>query len=180
MSEHHILSHPNRTPFFSKAESLLAADFQFVAPIVGPLTREEFIHAFGSFRVKDAFPDLQQNMWFTVDPLEPNRVWFFSRAKGRHTGTLNFARPIGATNKEVRSPPEASSMLFNEQGKVYTLTVRSAKYIACGIASGFCFSISLSFSISLWLCCLDIEPLTCSRFLSLSLPNNLLTLSCRA
>ena len=74
--------------------ALLADDFQFVAPIVGPLGRDEFLQAFGSFKVKDAFPDLQDNSWFQVDPLEPNRVWFISRASGTHTGTLNFARPI--------------------------------------------------------------------------------------
>lgn len=102
---------------------LLADDFQFVAPIVGPLGRDEFLNAFGSFKVKDAFPDLQDNSWFQVDPLEPNRVWFFSRATGTHTGTLNFARPIAPTGKQVCSPPQAQSMLFNEDGKVYTLTV---------------------------------------------------------
>jgi hypothetical protein len=81
------------------------------------------LQAFGSFKVKDAFPDLQDNSWFQVDPLEPNRVWFISRATGTHTGTLNFARPIAPTGKQVRSPPQAQSMLFDAEGKVYTLTV---------------------------------------------------------
>ena len=105
------------------ATSVLASDFQFVAPIVGPLSRDEFTRAFGSFKIRDAFPDLKDNSWFQVDPLEPNRVWFISRATGTHTGTLNFARPIAPTNKEVRAPPQAQSMLFNEMGQVYTLTV---------------------------------------------------------
>jgi hypothetical protein len=68
-------------------------------------------------------PNLADNSWFQVDPLEPNRVWFFSRATGTHTGTLNFARPIAATGKQIVMPPQAQSMLFNEQGQVYTLTV---------------------------------------------------------
>mmetsp|Transcript_39470 Transcript_39470/g.86043 ORF Transcript_39470/g.86043 Transcript_39470/m.86043 type:complete len:288 (-) Transcript_39470:269-1132(-) len=101
----------------------LSDDFQFVAPIVGPLTKKEFVKAFGSFKVKEALPDLADNSWFTVDPLEPNRVWFISRATGTHTGVLRFATPIQPTGKRVEMPPQAASMLFNEQGECYTLTV---------------------------------------------------------
>lgn len=106
------------------ASQYLSEDFQFVAPIIGPLCKEEFLRAFGSFKVKDALPDLKDNAWFTVDPLEPNRVWFMSRSTGTHTGPLNFgAKPIEATGKEVHMPPQAQSMLFDEDGKCYTLTV---------------------------------------------------------
>lgn len=103
--------------------SCLSEDFQFVAPIVGPLSKGEFMRAFGSFKLKEAMPDIKDNSWFTVDPLEPNRVWFFSRATGTHTGTLNFASPIPPTGKRYEAPPQAQSMLFDETGKCYTLTV---------------------------------------------------------
>jgi hypothetical protein len=103
--------------------SCLAEDFQFVAPIVGPLSKSEFLRAFGSFKLKDAVPDMKDNSWFQVDPLEPNRVWFFSRATGTHTGTLNFGAGIPATGKSIHQPPQAQSMLFDEQGKCYTMTV---------------------------------------------------------
>jgi hypothetical protein len=103
--------------------SCLADDFQFVAPFVGPLSKTEFMNAFGSFKVKDAFPDIKDNAWFQVDPLEPNRVWFFARATGTMTGELNFGRPLAPTGKKFESPPQAQSMLFNEQGECYTLTV---------------------------------------------------------
>jgi len=103
--------------------SCLSEDFQFVAPIIGPLGKQEFLNAFGSFKVKEALPDLSDNSWFQVDPLEPNRVWFFSRATGTHTGTLQFGAGVPATGKAVRMPPQAQSMLFDEQGKCYTLTV---------------------------------------------------------
>lgn len=103
--------------------SCLAEDFQFVAPIVGPLSKSEFTKAFGSFKLKDAVPDLKDNFWFQVDPLEPNRVWFLGRSTGTHTGTLQFGRGLPATNKEIRNPPQGQSLLFDEQGKVYTLTV---------------------------------------------------------
>jgi len=104
-------------------KSMLAEDFQFVAPIIGPLKRDEFVRAFGSFKVRDAFPNLKDNSVFSVDPMEPNRVWFVSRATGTHTGPLNFGRTIEATGRRFEGPPQAQSLLFDEQGKVYTLTV---------------------------------------------------------
>jgi hypothetical protein len=49
------------------------------------------VRIFGSFKLEDALPDLQENHWgFHVDPLEPNRVWWMSRPQGTHTGPLNF------------------------------------------------------------------------------------------
>lgn len=106
------------------AAELLADDFQFVAPIIGPLTRAEFLRAFGSFKVKEAIPDAKDNAWFAVDALEPNRVWFFTRVSATHTGPLRFGGSIiKGEGKLIRMPPQASSMLFDESGKVYTLTV---------------------------------------------------------
>jgi len=106
------------------AAEFLSADFQFVAPIIGPLSRDEFVRAFGSFKLREAIPDIQDNAWFQVDPLEPNRCWFFSRPTGTHTGPLKFGgSTIAPTNKHIETAPQASSMLFNEDGKVYTLTV---------------------------------------------------------
>ena len=41
--------------------------------------KDEFLRIFGSFKLEDALPDLQENHWgFHVDPLEPNRVWCVS------------------------------------------------------------------------------------------------------
>ena len=51
---------PGRDNF---ASEYLAEDFQFVAPIIGPLDKEEFLRAFGSFKIKDAVPDLKDNAW---------------------------------------------------------------------------------------------------------------------
>lgn len=110
--------------FNAECEEMLHPEFQFVAPIVGPLPREEFLKAIRDFDLKTAFPDLKSNMWgFHVDPMEPNRVWYFTRSTATHTGVFNFGRPIPATGKEIMSPPQAQSMLFDADGKVYTLTV---------------------------------------------------------
>jgi len=114
-----------QTDFGCTEPKLLAEDFQFVAPVVGPLPKHEFVKAFSGFDVKAAFPDQKPNFFgFTVDSQEPNRVWFFSRATSTHTGPLNFGgRVIQPTNKHIVHPPQALSMLFDAEGKCYTLTV---------------------------------------------------------
>ena len=122
-------SGPKRSSPFGTADGcdpadFLAADFQFVAPIVGPLLREEFVAAFGGFRLKDAVPDLLDQSFFQVDPVEPNRVWFFGRAIGTHTGPLKFGpKVIKPTGKAIKNCPQASSILFQPDGLAYTLTV---------------------------------------------------------
>ena len=69
-----------RTKFACEKPSLLADDFLFVFPVVGPLRKQEFIDAFSSFKLEEAFSQGSGNFFnFSMDPLEPNRVWFFSR-----------------------------------------------------------------------------------------------------
>jgi hypothetical protein len=110
------------TNFGSAVPELLAEDFAFVAPVVGPLKKEAFVSAFQSFDVLTAFPDMRfQYHHFRVDPLEPCRVWFTSRAVSTHTGS--FANAIPATGKVVESPPQGCSMRFNEAGECTQLTV---------------------------------------------------------
>ena len=101
---------------------LLAESFQFVAPVVGPLKKAEFVAAFNSFDLLQAFPDMQFRYHnFRVDPLEPSRVWYTARALGTHTGP--FAGTLPATGKRVDSPPQACSMCFDTAGRCTQLTV---------------------------------------------------------
>ena len=72
-----------------------------------------YVRSFHHGQVKEAFPDLADNSWFQVDPLEPNRVWFFSRASGTQTGALNFGKPIAPTGKRVESPPQVSKLVVS-------------------------------------------------------------------
>ena len=104
-----------------RTSSVLAEDFKFVAPVVGPLEKEMFLAALRNFKIKDGFPDLNGNFYhFRMDPYYANRVWFTSQAVGTHTGDMG---PIKATGKKVESPPQAMSMTFNEEGKVTQITV---------------------------------------------------------
>jgi len=107
-------------------DDVLARDFRFVAPVVGPLGKTEFLAIFGGFKLEEGLPDMQENHWgFHVDPLEPNRVWWLSRPQGTHTGPLRFPPPniIKPTNRLVQWPVQAQSMLFDEEGRCYQLTV---------------------------------------------------------
>lgn len=124
---------------------LLAEDFQFLFPVVGPLPKEEFVEAFGGFKVKQVFPDARANYWnFSVDPLEPNRVWFFAKAvmpfeepkKSDDApgalqtlllgtrGLWSFFSLFGTPKPTavIRTPPQMLSISFDEQGKCYKLT----------------------------------------------------------
>ena len=102
--------------------ALLASDFKFVAPVVGPLGKEEFLKAFASFKIEEGFPDAKFGYYaFRVDPFEPNRVWYDARFTGTNTGKL--AGSLEPTNKRVEAPPQACSMLFNSAGEATQLTV---------------------------------------------------------
>lgn len=104
--------------------SLLAEDFQFLFPVVGPLTKAQFVEAFTNFKVRDAFPTSAANFYnFNIDPLEPNRIWMLSRGAYEHLGTLCFGpTKFPATGKRVCLPPQCFSMSFDAQGKCYKLT----------------------------------------------------------
>ena len=103
--------------------SLLASEFKFVAPVVGPLDKERFLAAFQSFKIEEGFPDAQFNYYhFRVDPFEPCRVWYDARFVGTNTGPL-IGGTLPPTNKKVESPPQSCSMRFNENGECTQLTV---------------------------------------------------------
>ena len=101
---------------------LMAEDFEFAGPVVGPLSKSKFIEAFTSFELKEAFPDAQPQLHhFRVDPFEPNRVWFTTRFVGTNTGP--FAGSIPPTGVRVESPPQSCSVIFNEEGLVRKFTI---------------------------------------------------------
>ena len=101
--------------------SVLADDFEFCAPVVGPLQKDEYLNALGSFKLTEAFPDLENNFYnIHVDPFEFNRVWWSTRATATHTGPLLGKPP---TYKKLELPPQTNSFTFNEEGLVTQITV---------------------------------------------------------
>jgi len=102
---------------------LLAEDFLFIFPVVGPLKKEEFVEIFSSFGMAKALSGSPNYYNFNVDPLEPNRVWFVSRGEFKHTGDLKFGpQTIKPTGKTIVPPPQVLSMSFNDAGQCYKLT----------------------------------------------------------
>eukprot|EP00638_Chattonella_subsalsa_P005647 CAMPEP_0117753588 /NCGR_PEP_ID=MMETSP0947-20121206/12321_1 /TAXON_ID=44440 /ORGANISM="Chattonella subsalsa, Strain CCMP2191" /LENGTH=208 /DNA_ID=CAMNT_0005572511 /DNA_START=236 /DNA_END=862 /DNA_ORIENTATION=+ len=104
-----------------QAFDMLADDFVFIGPVVGPLTKAEFTKALSGFAITDGVPDLAPRFHhFRVDPLEGNRVWCTTYTKGTNTGSL---MGMPATNKSFESPPEAISVSFNDEGKIIKYTI---------------------------------------------------------
>jgi hypothetical protein len=68
----------------SNEPELLDESFEFVGPVVGPLRKEEFLKAFGSFDLTAAFPDARNGIHhMRVDPFMPNRVFFTAHFLGK-------------------------------------------------------------------------------------------------
>lgn len=98
----------------------LAEDFEFCAPVVGPLTKDKYLEALGTFKLEEAFDTKVNYHFFQVDPFEPHRVWFFTRKTAVHVGEFMGK---SATGKSLQFPPEVYSLAFNEDGKVKEFTV---------------------------------------------------------
>ena len=98
-----------------------APDFRFVAPVVGPFDKSEFVDSLKSFDLKTAFPELSSNYHhWRVCPFEPNRVWYSIKYTGKNTGPV-LGRP--ATGKSIESPVQAHSVTFNLNGEVTKFTI---------------------------------------------------------
>ena len=104
-----------------------AEDFVFRGPVIGPLSKTDMIKTLTSVGPQAAFPDFEANAFgFNADdPIEPNRVWFFVRPRG--TFTEPFEHPtngiIEPTGEKLIAPPEARSILWNDDGKIRYQTV---------------------------------------------------------
>jgi hypothetical protein len=101
----------------------LADDFVFRAAFVEVLEKDKFIEALEGFSLEDSFELKAQYFGWTVDPLQPNRVWVYNRQEGVHT---NDFVGVKATGKKLVLPPQSIHMDFNEEGKctefgVYTV-----------------------------------------------------------
>merc|ERR1711871_940615 len=104
-------------------QSLMADDFVWFGPIVGPLNKPDFLRTVELFKVYEGFPDLKMHLAeFTRDPVEENRYWSILRLEGTHTepqasGTGFSYKP---TNNKLDVGPQCISVTFvvdRTQGK---------------------------------------------------------------
>lgn len=103
--------------------SVLADDFEFAGPVVGPLNKTEFCNSFPKAQLKDAFPNATSAIYaIHVDPFNPARVWYSSVFDGVHDGDVKLMGYIEKTGRRVRMPPQVISFTFDDQGKVRKLT----------------------------------------------------------
>jgi len=104
----------------------LASDFVFRGPVIGPLCKNDFVATLtsvssGGAGLADAFPDLQSNTFgFSVDPTEPNRVWYFTRPRGTFLGPFDHpvVGRIEPTGDKYVGPPEARSIIVDDEGLI--------------------------------------------------------------
>lgn len=120
------------------APQLLAEDFKFRGPVVGPLGRDEYLAAAGSVDFAGAFPDATPE-WhhFRIDPFEPNRVWMTARGQGTNSGEAGssslFHTPTGLS---YVNPPTACSLTFTAKGQVLQYTIGHVMDRAIGNTGG--------------------------------------------
>jgi len=102
--------------------SLLADEFQFVGPFVGPLTKQQYLDALGgNLNPSAGFPDLiGRQFGFTADPVEPGRVWWITRPEGTFTQPFFGAEPDG---RRIETPPQAMGLVFTREGRVSKINV---------------------------------------------------------
>uniref|UniRef100_A0A7S4AET0 Uncharacterized protein n=1 Tax=Pseudo-nitzschia australis TaxID=44445 RepID=A0A7S4AET0_9STRA len=104
-------------------------EFVFRGPVIGPLAKKDLVATLEANEdLRIAFPDLQANAFgFTADdPIEPNRVWYFTRPRGTFSGPFPFPgqnKIIQPTNATYIGPPECRSVVFNKHGKIRYQTV---------------------------------------------------------
>ena len=108
----------------TKDPDMLADEFEFAGPVVGPINKEQYLKAVDAAldNIYEAFPELKAQYYdFRVDPFEPNRVWYTSRGYGQMTGSFGggLVKPNG---EFIQQPPQTGSMSFNERGQAVEAT----------------------------------------------------------
>jgi hypothetical protein len=145
----------------------LADDFVFCASVVGPLPKDEYLGALGTFNLGDSFDVTNNAFGFTVSPVQTNRVYWFSNAVATMTAPFFGADPKDITEKLV-FPPQVFHMDFDEDGKVkefgfYTVDRQYGNTGGLGGAFGFFYGVGKPLPIAE---CQPFKPSMRFRFLN--------------
>ncbi|KAL7456731.1 hypothetical protein ACHAWC_008204 [Mediolabrus comicus] len=129
----------------------LADSFEFVAAVVGPINKVEYLNALSSFQLEDSF-NIQQNFYgFVVDPMQTNRVWFFSRQVATQVAPFMGVDPTedgdgDDEKRELTLPPQCFHIDFTDDGLVqelgfYTVDRRQGNTGGLGGAFGYFYGV---------------------------------------
>mmetsp|Transcript_20688 Transcript_20688/g.20031 ORF Transcript_20688/g.20031 Transcript_20688/m.20031 type:complete len:256 (-) Transcript_20688:354-1121(-) len=117
----------NKSGFYSSSDpTLFSEEFVFRGPNIGPLNKKDYFQTMTAFGISKAIPDINPNAWgYSIDPIDPNRVWFMVRNTGTFTGdaiapgSLNYK----SNGSKLQGCPETFSLTFDDQQKVKYLSV---------------------------------------------------------
>ena len=106
--------------------------------------------ALGGFKLEESF-DIEQNTFgFTVDPLQPNRVWWYGRQVSTQIAPFMGVEPASDADadaaRELTLPPQSFHMDFTEEGLVkefgfYTVDRRQGNTGGLGGAFGYFYGV---------------------------------------
>ena len=117
----------NKSGFYSPADpDVFAEDFVFRGPYVGPLNKKDYVGTMDAFSIHKSFPDISANSWgYSIDPKDPNRVWFMCRNTGTFNGEpmLPDLLNIQPNDGKLEGPPETFSVVYDDDKKIKYLTV---------------------------------------------------------
>ena len=109
-------------------EAAFSEDFVFRGPYIGPLNKRDYLSTMDTFKIYEAIPDISPNAFgFSIDPKDPNRVWFMVRNSGIVTGELGLGRDgklrVPGKGAVLDGCPETFSIVFDADRKVKYLSV---------------------------------------------------------
>jgi len=119
----------------------LADDFTFRAQFV-EVDRDGFLGALGSFNLEDSFDIQQQYFGWTVDPLQPNRVWFLNRQEAKQVNDFAGVKAPTEESRVLILPPQNFHMDFTADGRVQEFgfyTVDRAQGNTGGLGGAFAY-----------------------------------------
>ena len=125
----------------------LSENFEFVAAVVGPIGKDEYLGALANFKLEESF-DITPNFYgFAVDPMQRNRVWFFNRQTAVHKANFLGADPKeDASENELTLPPQCYHIDFDEDLKMqefgfYTVDRRQGNTGGLGGAFAYMYGV---------------------------------------
>lgn len=117
----------NQSGFYSNYDSdVFSEDFVFRGPYIGPLNKQDYLDTMDAFRIYEAIPDINPNAWgYSIDPNNPNRVWFMVRNTGTFNGKALLPNSLNVqpNGEEIKGCPETFSILYDEEQKLKYLSV---------------------------------------------------------